>query len=322
MASLQNEIIDLAHIFKQDGVNSDRYHNAKKQFLDAHYYQGINTRDLLNPRWAENFDLMESFFSSSDNSLSDLRRVQSENIPSATCDTLLTRLYTLHPVRRVVVRHRAECVIADFKNLYAARRQLHDYSLRALYHLRIFLLAIEKNHLKNGILEVPGQIFYMQRQELLDSFVSSSASSNLSRIKIREKLFSGVKSFTPPRNYGAKDVSMLTPKTPSGAVGIISSPGEVRGKVLFLNQPEDILKADDQTILVASEIDAGLAFIACKVKAVILEHGNTMSQLSSLCRRNKIPMIIRVKGIDRQFKDGDSIVVNATSGEISLVAPR
>lgn len=322
MVILQNKIIDLAGIFQQHGASSEQYRLAKKKFLEEYYYQGIQTRDLLAPRWEEDFSLLESFFSSSGSSLDQLRHVDCDLNYSSSCDALLSRLYSLHPVKRVVIHHRAESVINDFKNLYAARRQLHDYFLRSLYHLRLYLIAIEKGYIASGILEHPGQIFFMQKRELLDSFAEGFSPDNLAHIKIREKLFLGVKSFTPPRNYGAKDVSMLTPKTPSGAAGIISSPGEVRGKVLFLKRPEDILKADDQTILVASDIDSGLAFIACKVKAVILEHGNTMSQLSSLCRRNKIPMIIRVKAIDRQFKDGDSIVVNATSGEISLVEPR
>lgn len=137
--------------------------------------------------------------------------------------------------------------------------------------------------------------------------------------EIRRKQHSGIRNFAPPRQYG----SMIAPVDNSslyGAgefAGYVGSPGMADGEVVIIRSPADYMRVDNNSIVVAGDIESGPALIAGVAKAIVFEYGNTMSQVASLCRKNKIPMLLRVSEITKLVKDGDRVLVDGDRGVVT-----
>lgn len=321
-ATLQNRLSVLFDVFKDKGITSDQYLDERKNFINGHYYYGMSSRDLFFPRWGDDIEELEQFFAHLSNQPEGIRVVDESSTAPSYSQYLHSKLYSLHPLKRSWVKRRLDRIIANFRQVYSARRQLHDQSLRSLYIVRSYVQQLAMNYADLGVLESPDQIFFLKLQELLS--IPKNAEEERSaewfeKINIRKQLYCGAKSFIPPRQFGKKDVSSLTPKSNNSLKGFPASEGEIKGKVVILHDHMDLLRLRSDSILVASEVESGLAFLAGVVQGVVLEYGNSMSQLASLCRKNKIPLIIRANGITKSLRDGDQVLINGRTGEVTLL---
>lgn len=309
----QNSIFSLAKIYQQYGSQSVQYQEELKKFENAFYYHGVQSNDLLSLRWGENTELLEAFFNYTQ-SLSDrFRFLAPTSEVSGGSDFLKARIYSLHPLKRTIVKHRADKVIRDLESIYEKKGELHQHILRSLFFLRKYLLRIASFHVASGDLLQASQIFFTSADELDLYLEDKSSAFNLERIAVREKLYAGVKSFIPPRTYGKKMLSEH-PQDESIREGIVCSEGEATGRVYIVNDCLDLINLSDDAIIFAPEISADFSFVAGLARAVVLQHGNTMSAISVLSRKNGIPMIIRCGDQFKHFKNGDQVRIKAERG--------
>jgi len=85
-------------------------------------------------------------------------------------------------------------------------------------------------------------------------------------------------------------------------------------------EEKDLSKIEPATIIVTQELTTSdTAKINMKnVSGIISEIGGTNSHVSIIARNKQIPMIIRVKNVIEQIKDGDVVVINGETGEIHI----
>lgn len=113
-------------------------------------------------------------------------------------------------------------------------------------------------------------------------------------------------------------ISITTADRKSFLPGICASPGKVKGAVKVIHSKDDIDKINTSDIMVAIGTDFDLLEIMNMCSGIITEEGGLLSHASVVSRELKKPCLIGVVNATKILKDGDSILLDATEGKITL----
>jgi pyruvate,water dikinase len=72
-------------------------------------------------------------------------------------------------------------------------------------------------------------------------------------------------------------------------------------------------------ILVTRQTDPGWVVVFPLISGLIVERGGMLSHGAIVSREFGIPAIVGVEGASNKLKDGDIVVLNAFTGEITIV---
>lgn len=101
--------------------------------------------------------------------------------------------------------------------------------------------------------------------------------------------------------------------------GVSGSQGEVIGRVCIINGPEEFYKMRSGDILVCKYTDPEWTPLFNLCKGVVSDTGSALSHAAIVAREFGIPAVLGVGFATSNFKDGDTIHVDATKGEVSKV---
>lgn len=122
-----------------------------------------------------------------------------------------------------------------------------------------------------------------------------------------------------PADPGSPPADAVAPG-PKVLRGVVAWPGRVEGVARVLRDPGEVggLGGD---ILVADRTDPGWTPLFPSAAAIVVEHGNPLCHAAILARELKIPALVGVRGLLATVRDGDRLVVDATAGEVRILAP-
>lgn len=100
--------------------------------------------------------------------------------------------------------------------------------------------------------------------------------------------------------------------------GIGASPGEITGKALVLQHPEEafMIKDIENWILVTKNTDPAWVYIMARAKGLVSEKGSLLSHTAIIGRELKLATVVGVVNATRIIKMGEEITINGTSGEV------
>lgn len=102
--------------------------------------------------------------------------------------------------------------------------------------------------------------------------------------------------------------------------GIGASRGVVTGKAIYINDYNDLEKVNEENILITEMTDQEMIDAIKTAKGVITTEGGTISHAAIICKKLNKPCIVGAKIEPDKILDGDSIMINGTSGEIYSVS--
>lgn len=104
---------------------------------------------------------------------------------------------------------------------------------------------------------------------------------------------------------------------PEGVLrGIPISPGSVVGPARLVRSMADWSRVTTGDIIVAPVIDPGMAPLFGIAAALVAEMGGTLSHGAIIAREYGLPAIVNVPGATMRIREGDSLMVDATKGDI------
>jgi len=98
--------------------------------------------------------------------------------------------------------------------------------------------------------------------------------------------------------------------------GDTASPGVATGTVKKIESPREIGKISAGDILLASQTNPDYVPAMKKAVAIITEHGGRTSHAAIVSRELGIPCVVGVEGAMKRIKDGETLTVNGSTGEI------
>lgn len=99
--------------------------------------------------------------------------------------------------------------------------------------------------------------------------------------------------------------------------GIGTSPGTITAKVIVATEFNPNLDVRGK-ILIAPHIDPGWTLIFTQAIGIIAERGNALSHVSIISRELGIPAVVAVRNATKNFKTGQTITINGSTGEIFI----
>jgi pyruvate,water dikinase len=199
---------------------------------------------------------------------------------------------------------------------------------RLLAQLRWSFIALERNWLQNGSLQKPGDIFFLEIEEVTKIIRDSdyqliSNLNELVEIRKAQLVEDGELNPVPLLVYGNApplSVFLSTPSlVPDGMLtGIPASHGQVEGKVKVLRNLQAIPDIDKQTILVVPYTDSGWVALLARAGGLIAEAGGRLSHGAIIAREYGIPAVMDVHNATWLLQDGQRVRIDGSKGIIEI----
>jgi phosphohistidine swiveling domain-containing protein/glycerol-3-phosphate acyltransferase PlsY len=236
---------------------------------------------------------------------------------------------TVRPIERSFRRQRRQ---GKKKRGFVQRRvnlkgRVTEVYSRLLAELRWCFVALEQVWLKSGLLEQPGDIFFLEFEEvrrLVESFEPDFVEQLQDLVELRRTQLAqdGQLNPVPLLVYG-NDPPALPMRTAIASPdqilqGIPASPGQVEGRVKVLRNLQAVPDIDKDTILVVPYTDSGWAPLLVRAGGLIAEAGGRLSHGAIIAREYGIPAIMDVKSATWMLQDGQRVRIDGYRGIVEI----
>ncbi|MCG6136693.1 MAG: glycerol-3-phosphate acyltransferase [Nostoc sp. LLA-1] len=197
---------------------------------------------------------------------------------------------------------------------------------RLLAQLRWRFVALEQIWLQMGVLKEPGDIFFLELDEVRRLVADSDVElrDRLSEIlQSRRSQFSQDSQINqiPILVYGNTTPHALEPSeiySDQILQGIPASHGQAEGRVKVVRNLQDLPEINRDTILVVPYTDSGWAPLLVRAGGIIAEAGGRLSHGAIVAREYGIPAIMDVRGATWILQDGQRVRIDGSRGIIEL----
>lgn len=185
---------------------------------------------------------------------------------------------------------------------------------------------------KKGLIENETDIFFLKHQEISENLSSSDmlAGNMKERIAQRQQEFIKCSQLEYPDDFASnlgnyplpsevKSNTLSTSDDGSVLKGLSVCGGIVRGRAKVLTTVLEASKLERGDILVTRQTDPGWVVVFPFIKGLIVERGGMLSHGAIVSREFGIPAIVGVEHATTKIKDGDELILNADTGEITFL---
>jgi len=198
---------------------------------------------------------------------------------------------------------------------------------RLLAELRWTFVALDQVWLEAGLLAEPGDIFFLE----LDEVKQIAAGKGHESLPLRERIaqrrsqyqqdsqlpavpqvvYGSVPPVVEPNRGGGQTVQKLQ--------GIGASSGQAVGQVKVLRNLQAMPDIDRNTILVVPYTDAGWAPLLARAGGIIAEVGGRLSHGAIVAREYRIPAVMEVTNAMQNLHDGQRVWIDGQHGTVEIL---
>ncbi|NMF66250.1 pyruvate phosphate dikinase PEP/pyruvate-binding protein [Brasilonema octagenarum UFV-E1] len=212
------------------------------------------------------------------------------------------------------------------KRVHLKGRVTEVYS-RLLAQLRWCFVALEQVWLKSGLLKQPGDIFFLELEEvrrLVESFEPAFVQQLQDLVELRRTQLAqdNQRNAVPVLVYGnnppAFPLKTGIPSPNHVLQGIPASPGQAEGRVKVLRNLQSVGDIDRDVILVVPYTDSGWAPLLVRAGGLIAEAGGRLSHGAIIAREYGIPAIMDVTDAMSLLQDGQKVRIDGYKGIVEI----
>ncbi|MBR8833325.1 MAG: glycerol-3-phosphate acyltransferase [Stigonema ocellatum SAG 48.90 = DSM 106950] len=195
-----------------------------------------------------------------------------------------------------------------------------------LAELRWCFVALEKVWLKSGLLEQPGDIFFLEHDEvrrLVEDFEPEFVEYLQDLVQFRRCQLAEDSQLDPIPLliYGNNPPAFVQTASLSAddvLQGIAASPGKAEGRVKVLRNFQSVPEIDRDTILVVPYTDSGWAPLLVRAGGLIAEAGGRLSHGAILAREYGIPAVMDIRSATWLLQDGQRVRIDGDRGIVEI----
>lgn len=289
-----------AEFIRLDGITS--FQNGVSNFLERFGQFSDNGNDFSATPWRETPDMV-------------LELITNFTPTASTSDKKICfsdlKLKGLQRVKLGLFYRRAR----DFRLL---REQISAFYTYGYGLFRNYYLAIGKHLVRDGILDAPQDVFYLQDSEVRQLVTNGHEDIDAREIVAKHKKdIMRFKNISLPAVIYGDAPPPIQDSSQEKLVGVPTSIGHYTGKVSVVNGIKDFNKVQQGDVLVIPYSDVGWTPLFARAGAVVAESGGLLSHSSIVAREYNIPAIVSVSGAT-QLPDKTLVTVNGHNGEILI----
>lgn len=231
----------------------------------------------------------------------------------------------------------------------------HNFYVEHWYHTIFWNKVREFGALfaRNGFLDDPEDVFYLQRHEVLDALVDlrlAWAAGSVGRgpgywppiVARRKEIIEAARRWTPPPALGAMPEAINEPLTimlwgittervrewaaASGdddgttITGFAGSSGLVEGPARVILDVRQLAELEEGEILVAPVTSPSWTPVFGKVAAAVSDIGGIMSHAAIVAREYRLPAVVGTGSATSRIKTGDLLRVDGDRGTVTILS--
>lgn len=198
--------------------------------------------------------------------------------------------------------------------------------------LRQMLHELGYRFVTAGLLEAPGQIFWLEQTEIdqaaADLDRGEVLPSRVSTVAQRQQAHRAARRLTPPLGLFRLRFLGLEMEKATGAKsgkqdghtlkGVAASPGSVTARARILHGPEDFDRMSAGEVLVAPLTTPAWTPLFARAAAIVTDIGGPLSHGSIVAREYGIPAVLGTASATRRIRDGQLITVDGNAGLVTI----
>lgn len=215
-----------------------------------------------------------------------------------------------------------------------SRENLRFERTRLFGRVRQILVELGRRFAALGLLEEPGDIFYLEKDEILGFVEGFASCPDLQGIAaVRKSHFQRYATMAPIADrfqtrglvfvgndfYRGDEAKQVEDSDPEARQGIGCCPGLVRGRVRVVRDPRGV-ELPAGAILVAERTDPGWIMLFPAAAGLLVERGSLLSHSAIVARELGLPAVVSVPGVTSWLNDGDTVELDGSTGRVRLLA--
>lgn len=327
----QKDLVALFRVAREHGLESTAWQTALDRFISRNDFHGDAELDLSVPRWGETperiREIVDGLLKSGiepkdpDESSKEQHRLHQSEVSS-----LQASIKALGP-RAFFMRSTFDRMRIVSRRFLSAREEMREYSTRAYYLTRLYVLEAGRRLSRARIIENPSDVLMLHIEELISAGRKTLTPTALKEIILyRQQLYDGFRDLTPPdelgKNVVQRELESYIDRSGSSLTlkGLGCSPGQVEGLVRVVMTLDEARSLQKGEILVTKFTDPGWTPVLGMVQGVITEVGGLLSHAAVIGREYGIPAVLNLPGATRILKTGQRIRVDGATGDVQVLS--
>lgn len=202
--------------------------------------------------------------------------------------------------------HKSESLIKAFRSYHAIRESSqYLWETEFLYCRKVLAICAKLLHCEMT------ELYYLFADELFEICKRGALTENdwatICHRKEKRPLAEG---------YWNKQMMDALGNKNGQITGISGSAGQARGPVCIVSGPKEFDKLQPGDILVCAHTDPEWTSLFGIAAGIIVDTGGSLSHAAIVAREYGIPAVLAVGTATKQLKDGETVLVNGTKGQV------
>ena len=220
------------------------------------------------------------------------------------------------PLRRTVFR----AALAGAQRYGVVRENMRYHADYVLARLRDLVAALGAQLTASGRVAAPLDLCFLTFEEVGRAIDHGDDLRAL--VAERRTAFERDQMMPPPPTLDGDSLAIHTPAaTVTTLTGEPGSPGHCRARARVVRGPADFDAVARGDVVVAAYADPAWTPVLELAGGLVLEAGGQLSHGAIVAREFGIPAIVNVAGATAVIRNGDTVVLDATAGVVTIVAP-
>jgi pyruvate,water dikinase len=248
------------------------------------------------------------------------RQIQTSTSPISASELPTTSIGWRHSL--------AQPLIKNLRQLLHLRNDLEQLNIRSMAACRRWGRRLGHEWLAQGWLVQAEDIFWLTLDEIEQLLVAgeSKAVTLSAIVKTRRANYAAYRDMRPPVILREDTLAAVQfggdtglDATASVVVGLPVSPGQIRGTVVVLDEPNIPPLEIDELILVLPSTGPDWLPLLHRAAGLIVETGGLLSHGSVIAREYEIPAVANIPHATQRYQNGDRVLVDGSTGVVQLL---
>ena len=217
------------------------------------------------------------------------------------------------------VQSRVKEKVDKVRELLWWREEFRDVSTRYYHLIRLFSKKLGLLLTEEGAISVPDDIWFLKMQNIIDLLEGRMGIEQVKRLIERNRsYYDSFLNFMSDNEIGEGFKALEIPlEGDLLAKGVPGSRGRVKGRARVIGGLSEIDAIQPGDILVTKYTDTGWTSKFALLSGVVTEFGGALCHAAIVSREYGIPCIVGVRKAMTLIKDGDILIMDGATGEIS-----
>jgi pyruvate,water dikinase len=209
-----------------------------------------------------------------------------------------------------------EKMIVKIRDMLWWREEFRDLSTRFYYLIRVYTIRLSEELVSEKVLKDKDDIWFLKVGDIwnyLDEVITKEELED--KINKNKYYYNSYRNYMSDNEIGS--VFSENKVVKSSMKGLGANNGTVTGTARVIESFDEIDRLKENDILITKFTDTGWTPKFAILSGIVTEYGGILCHAAIVSREYGIPCIVSCTGIMDKIKDGETITINGTTGEIS-----